>query len=87
MAYAGGVFCGLNIVRKGSEEQKSHWIPKLLAGDIRMAISISEPDAGSDVGAMRTLAVRDGDSYVINGQKLWSTGAGARDTLISYNFV
>jgi len=83
MAYAGGVFCGLNIVRKGSEEQKSHWIPKLLAGDIRMAISISEPDAGSDVGAMRTLAVRDGDSYVINGQKLWSTGAGARDTLIN----
>ena len=58
MAFAGGVFCALNIVRKGSPEQIAHWIPRLLSGETRMAISISEPDAGSDVGAMRTSAER-----------------------------
>ena len=83
MAFAGGVFCALNIVRKGSPEQIAHWIPRLLAGQTRMAISISEPDAGSDVGAMRTAATRDGDGWTINGQKLWCSGAGARDTLIN----
>src|SRR6266542_1174196 len=61
MAYSGSVFCGLNILRKGSEEQKQFWLPKLLAGDIRMSISMSEPDAGSDIGAMRTTAVREDD--------------------------
>ena len=83
MAFGGSTFCGLNILRKGSEEQKRRWLPKLLAGEVRMAISISEPEAGSDVGAMRTTARRDGDHYVISGQKLWSSGAGARNTLIS----
>ena len=76
MAYGGSVFCGLNVVRKGTEEQKRHWLPKLLSGEIKMSISMSEPDAGSDVGAMRTTARRDGDHWVINGQKLWATGAG-----------
>ncbi|MFL5032495.1 MAG: acyl-CoA dehydrogenase family protein [Xanthobacteraceae bacterium] len=77
MAFSGSTFCGLNILRKASEEQKRHWLPRLLAGDVRMAISISEPDAGSDVAAMRTSARRDGDHWIINGQKLWSSGAGA----------
>jgi alkylation response protein AidB-like acyl-CoA dehydrogenase len=44
---------------------------------------MSEPDAGSDVGAIRTTAVRDGDTYVINGQKLWATGAGAKNNVIN----
>src|ERR1700682_1259030 len=44
---------------------------------------MSEPDAGSDIGAMRTTARREGGRWRINGQKLWSTGAGARDTLIN----
>lgn len=83
MAFAGGVFCALNIVRKGSPEQIAHWIPRLLSGETRMAISISEPDAGSDVGAMRTSAERQGDGWIINGQKLWCSGAGARNTLIN----
>ncbi len=83
MAFAGGVFCALNIVRKGSPEQIAHWIPRLLSGQTRMAISISEPDAGSDVGAMRTSAERRGEGWIINGQKLWCSGAGARDTLIN----
>jgi alkylation response protein AidB-like acyl-CoA dehydrogenase len=83
MAFSGSTFCGLNILRKASEEQKRSWLPKLLSGDIRMAISISEPEAGSDVGAMRTTARRDGDHYVINGQKLWSSGAGAQGAVIN----
>ena len=83
MSFAGGVFCALNIVRKGSKEQIKYWIPRLLAGETRMAISISEPDAGSDVGAMRTSAERKGDGWAINGHKLWCSGAGARNTLIN----
>jgi alkylation response protein AidB-like acyl-CoA dehydrogenase len=83
MAFAGSVFCGLNIVRKGTPEQIAYWISRLLSGKTRMAISISEPEAGSDIGAMRATAARNGDDWVINGQKLWSTGAGARDAVIN----
>jgi alkylation response protein AidB-like acyl-CoA dehydrogenase len=83
MAFAGSVFCGLNIARKGSPAQIEYWVPQILSGKKRMAISISEPDAGSDVGAIRTVAKRDGDGWIINGQKLWSTGAGARDAVIN----
>src|ERR1700733_4599326 len=83
MSYAGSVFTGLNIMRKGTEAQKQYWLPKLFAGEVRMAIAISEPEAGSDIGAMRTYAVRDGDYYVVNGQKLWATGAGAKDTVMN----
>ena len=83
MSYAGSVFTGLNIMRKGTEEQKQTWLPKLFAGEVRMAIAISEPEAGSDIGAMRTFAQRDGDEYVVNGQKLWATGAGAKNTVMN----
>ena len=83
MMYGGSTFCGLNVQRRGSEEQKAYWLPRLMSGEIRMSISMSEPDAGSDVGAIRTTAVRDGDHYVINGQKLWATGAGARNNVIN----
>ncbi len=82
-AYGASVFCGLNIVRKGSEEQKRYWIPRLLSGEIKMSISMSEPDAGSDVGAMRSSARRDGDHWVINGQKVWATAAGATGNVIN----
>ena len=83
MAYAGSVFCGLNVARKGSEEQKRHWLPKLFSGEIKMSISMSEPEAGSDLGAMRTSARREGDEYIIRGQKLWATGAGAKNNIIN----
>jgi alkylation response protein AidB-like acyl-CoA dehydrogenase len=82
MAFGGSMFCALNVLNTGTEEQKKKWLPKLLAGEIRMTISMSEPDAGSDIGAMRTTAVRDGDYYVINGQKIWATGAGAKNNYI-----
>jgi alkylation response protein AidB-like acyl-CoA dehydrogenase len=83
MAFGGSIFCALNVARKGSEEQKRYWLPKLISGEIRMSISMSEPDAGSDVGAMRTQARRDGDEYVISGQKIWATGAGAKNNFIN----
>jgi alkylation response protein AidB-like acyl-CoA dehydrogenase len=83
MAFSGSTFCGLNILRKASEEQKRHWLPRLLSGEVRMAISISESDAGSDVAAMHTSARRDGDHWIINGQKLWSSGAGAENAVIN----
>jgi alkylation response protein AidB-like acyl-CoA dehydrogenase len=82
-AYGGPVFCGLNILRKGTEEQKRYWIPKMLAGEVKFSISMSEPDAGSDIGAMRSNAKRDGKGWVINGQKLWATGAGAKNNVIN----
>ena len=65
---------------KARKSKSSYWLPKLISGEIRMSISMSEPDAGSDVGAMRTQARRDGNDYVISGQKIWATGAGAETT-------
>lgn len=82
MAYTGGIFCGLNVLRKASEEQKRYWLPKFLAGEIKFSISMSEPDAGSDIGAMRTTAVKDGNEWVIDGQKIWASTAGAKSNVI-----
>ena len=82
MAYAGGLFCGLTVARKGSEEQKRKWIPAQIEGRIKFSIGISEPDAGSDVGAIRTHARKDGNDWVLNGHKVWQSGAGAKDNVI-----
>ncbi len=82
-AYGGSVFCGLNVLRNGSPEQRAYWMPRLLSGEVKFSVSMSEPDAGSDVGAMRTTARRDGDHWVINGQKVWATGAGAKNNVIN----
>jgi alkylation response protein AidB-like acyl-CoA dehydrogenase len=57
----------------GTEEQKDRLLPPMARGDIRSAFSMTEPHAGSDVQAIRTRAVRDGDEYVIDGQKMWVT--------------
>ena len=83
MGMGGSMFCGLNILRNGSAEQKAYWLPRVMNGEIILAIGISEPDAGSDVGAIKTHAVLDGDHYVVNGQKLWTTGAGLKNSVIS----
>lgn len=83
MTYAASLFCGLNVFRNGTEEQRKYWIPKLISGDIKMSIGISEADAGSDAGAMKTTARRDGDHWVINGRKTWQTGAGAKRNVIN----
>jgi alkylation response protein AidB-like acyl-CoA dehydrogenase len=57
----------------GTEDQKQRFLPKMVTGNPRAALLMSEPHAGSDVQAIKTRAVRDGDDYVINGQKMWAT--------------
>ena len=61
----------LTLLQFGSEEQKKKFIPPLVAGEIIGCFAITEPDAGSDVAAMRTTATKDGERYVLNGSKLW----------------
>ncbi len=63
----------------GTEQQKQDWLPSMLSGDQLGAYCLSEAHAGSDPAAMRTKAVRDGDSYVINGAKAWTTHGGHAD--------
>jgi alkylation response protein AidB-like acyl-CoA dehydrogenase len=65
------------IMQHGTEEQKDYFLPKMATGDVRGAFSMSEPGLGSDVSAIRTKAVRDGDAYVVNGQKMWLTNGGS----------
>lgn len=61
------------IMHYGSDEQKQFFLPKIAAGDLHFSIGYSEPGAGTDLAALRTSAVRDGDEYVINGQKMWTS--------------
>jgi len=63
------------ILRAGSDEQKARWLPSILSGEIDFAVAYSEPDAGTDLASLKTRAELDGDSWVLNGQKIWNTGA------------
>ena len=70
---------GPTIFEFGSPEQKDFFLPKILGGEIHFCIGYSEPNAGTDLGALQTRAVRDGDEYVINGSKIWTSLAGDAD--------
>ncbi len=75
-----GAMGGHTVVSKllltfGTEEQKARYLPRMATGEIRAAMALTEPGGGSDLQAMRTVAVRDGDDYVINGAKTWITNA------------
>ncbi len=61
------------MIKYGSEAQKRHWLPRILDGSDWWCQGYSEPGAGSDLAAVRTTAVRDGDDYIVNGQKTWTT--------------
>ncbi|MCK0516114.1 acyl-CoA dehydrogenase family protein [Williamsia sp. DF01-3] len=70
------------IRQHGTAEQKSHFLPRMATGQVRGAFSMSEPELGSDVAAIRTRATRDGDDYLVNGQKMWLTNGGS-STLVA----
>jgi alkylation response protein AidB-like acyl-CoA dehydrogenase len=66
----------------GTDEQKQHFLPRMAEGEVRAAFSMSEPALGSDVAAITTKGVPDGDDYIINGQKMWLTNGGS-STLVA----
>ncbi len=70
------------IHRWGSEEQKQHWLPQLAAGEAIGCFGLTEPDAGSDPGSMRTRARRDGSDWILHGQKMWITNGGVADVAV-----
>jgi 3-oxo-4-pregnene-20-carboxyl-CoA dehydrogenase beta subunit len=63
----------------GTREQKDFFLPRILAGEVHFAIGYTEPEAGTDLASLRTRAVRDGESYVVNGEKIFTTGAHEAD--------
>lgn len=63
------------IMRVGTEEQKRTWLPRITRGEVEFAVAYSEPEAGTDMAALRTRAEPDGDEWVVNGQKMWNTMA------------
>ncbi|MDO3395164.1 acyl-CoA dehydrogenase [Nocardioides sp. SOB44] len=72
---------GPTLIRYGTDKQKEMFLERILRGDVHFAIGYSEPDAGTDLASLRTTARREGDHYVVNGQKLWTTGGHQADYL------
>jgi glutaryl-CoA dehydrogenase len=70
------------IYRWGSEEQKLQWLPRMAAGEAIGCFGLTEPDAGSDPGSMRTRARRDGSDWIVHGQKMWITNGSAADVAV-----
>ncbi|MFD4250996.1 acyl-CoA dehydrogenase family protein [Amycolatopsis thermoflava] len=64
---------GPTIMRFGTPEQKAFYLPRIAGGELHFSIGYSEPEAGTDLASLRTRAVRDGDSYIVNGQKMWTS--------------
>ena len=68
----------------GTEEQKRHWAIPILRGDMTASLGMSEPGAGSDLAGLATRAVLDGDHFVVNGQKVWTSGAHDADVILTF---
>ncbi|MYD65249.1 MAG: hypothetical protein F4X26_04590 [Chloroflexi bacterium] len=80
---SGVSFLGPTMIVHGTEEQKEKYLPKILSGETVWAQGYSEPGAGSDLGSLQTRAIRDGDEYVINGQKIWTSNAHYSDAIFA----
>jgi len=82
-AFMVSTFTAMNIVKFGTDAQKAKYLEPFMRGDIRFSISISEPQAGSDAASTRTRAIVDGDGFLLRGQKLWCSGAAAKNVVIA----
>ena len=84
LIYAAHVSLGCGpIYYFGNEQQKQKWLPHLCAGRGLGAFGLTEPEAGSDAGSTRTIAIRDGDDYVLNGSKMWITSGAIADVVVA----
>jgi alkylation response protein AidB-like acyl-CoA dehydrogenase len=75
---------GASLLSFGTDEQKHRWAVPILRAEITASLGMSEPSAGSDLASLRTRAVRDGDHFVVNGQKVWTSGAHDADVLLTF---
>lgn len=82
-AFMVSTFTAMNISKFGTREQQERYLPAFMKGDIRFSISISEPSAGSDAANTRTRSEQTAEGWRITGQKLWCSGAAARNTVIA----
>ncbi|HEV3351344.1 MAG TPA: acyl-CoA dehydrogenase family protein, partial [Acidimicrobiales bacterium] len=76
--------CAASIVDYGTDEQKERWVLPTLRADITWCLGMSEPGAGSDLAGLSTRAVLDGDNFVVNGQKVWTSGAHDADWCLCF---
>ena len=79
--YVAPIFNDMTLLHYGSEEQKNHYIPRVIKGGMMWSIALTEPNAGSDVASLVTSAVPDGDSFIIDGQKVFISGADIADIM------
>src|SRR5690606_37638068 len=71
-----------SIVKHGTKEQKERWLPKVISGETRACFGVTEPDAGLDTTRIKTRAVRQGDKYIVHGQKIWTSTAQQADKIV-----
>jgi alkylation response protein AidB-like acyl-CoA dehydrogenase len=83
MCYVGVLIPGITVFNWGSDAQRAFIREQVMTGRQRLAVAVSEPDTGSDAAALRTSAQDRGDHFLVNGQKMWCTGAGLPDTTIA----
>ncbi|MDY7019540.1 MAG: acyl-CoA dehydrogenase family protein [Chloroflexota bacterium] len=79
--FAGDRQMGPSIMKFGTKEQKEYFLPKLVKGELTFGIGMSEPEAGSDLAALKTTAIEKEDHFLLNGQKVWTSGAATADYL------